>query len=54
LVIYFDNAATSFPKPEVVYDAVDYYLAEKLGITMVGFIRGKRMNVYTGGWRIIQ
>jgi len=25
LVIYFDNAATSFPKPEVVYDAVDYY-----------------------------
>lgn len=34
------------------YLSVD--LAEKLGITMVGFIRGKRMNVYTGGWRIIQ
>lgn len=23
--IYFDNAATSFPKPECVYDAVDHY-----------------------------
>jgi cysteine desulfurase / selenocysteine lyase len=23
--IYFDNAATSFPKPESVYEAVDYY-----------------------------
>lgn len=27
-------------------------LARKLGITMVGFIRGKRMNVYAGEWRI--
>lgn len=26
--IYFDNAATSFPKPESVYKAVDYYLRE--------------------------
>src|SRR5690349_12680387 len=23
--IYFDNAATSFPKPSAVYDAVDHY-----------------------------
>ncbi len=29
-------------------------LAGKLGITMIGFIRGKRMNVYTGAWRIKQ
>ncbi|RQD74048.1 MAG: formate dehydrogenase accessory sulfurtransferase FdhD, partial [Candidatus Syntrophonatronum acetioxidans] len=27
-------------------------LARKLGITMVGFIRGKRMNIYAGEWRI--
>lgn len=27
-------------------------LAQKLGVTMVGFIRGKRMNVYSGAWRI--
>ncbi len=27
-------------------------LAEKLGITLVGFVRGKRMNVYTHDWRI--
>lgn len=25
MAIYFDNAATSFPKPEAVYDAVDQY-----------------------------
>lgn len=25
---YLDNAATSFPKPEVVYEAVDYYMRE--------------------------
>ncbi len=29
-------------------------LAKKLGITMVGFIRGKRMNVYAGEWRITE
>lgn len=27
-------------------------LAEKLKITLVGFVRGKRMNVYTHDWRI--
>src|SRR5688572_19280310 len=26
--IYFDNAATSWPKPEAVYDAVDHYQRE--------------------------
>ena len=25
-MIYFDNAATSRPKPDVVYDAFDYYV----------------------------
>ena len=25
MAIYFDNAATSYPKPEEVYNAVDYY-----------------------------
>ena len=28
-------------------------MAEKLGITLVGHVRGKRMNVYTNGWRIV-
>ncbi len=28
-------------------------LADDWGITMVGFVRGQRMNVYTNGWRII-
>jgi len=27
-------------------------LAADLGITLVGFVRGDSMNVYTGGWRI--
>lgn len=27
-MIYFDNAATSYPKPEVVYDAVDFAMRE--------------------------
>jgi len=28
-------------------------LASDLGITLVGFVRGKRMNVYTNDWRIV-
>jgi len=28
-------------------------LAVDLGITLIGFVRGKRMNVYTDGWRIV-
>jgi len=28
-------------------------LANDLGVTLIGFVRGKRMNVYTNGWRII-
>lgn len=28
-------------------------LASNLGVTLVGFVRGKRMNAYTYGWRII-
>ncbi|MFC2003685.1 formate dehydrogenase accessory sulfurtransferase FdhD [Chloroflexota bacterium] len=28
-------------------------LAEDLGVTLVGFVRGKRMNVYTNGWRVV-
>jgi FdhD protein len=27
-------------------------LANDLGVTLVGFVRGKRMNVYTHAWRI--
>lgn len=27
-------------------------LSEELGVTLVGFVRGKRMNVYTHAWRI--
>ncbi len=27
-------------------------LANDLGITLIGFVRGKRMNVYTNGWRV--
>jgi FdhD protein len=28
-------------------------LADDLGITLIGFVRGKRMNVYTNGWRVV-
>ena len=28
-------------------------LADDLGITLVGFVRGRRMNVYTNSWRIV-
>lgn len=28
-------------------------LADDLGITLIGFVRGKRMNAYTHDWRII-
>jgi len=27
-------------------------LAEKLGITLVGFVRGDRMNIYSNSWRV--
>jgi FdhD protein len=27
-------------------------LAADLGVTLIGFVRGKRMNVYTCGWRV--
>ena len=27
-------------------------LADDLGITVIGFVRGKRMNVYSNGWRL--
>jgi FdhD protein len=29
-------------------------LADTLGITLITSVRGKKMNVYTGGWRIVQ
>lgn len=28
-------------------------LANQLGVTLVGFVRGKRMNVYTNDWRVV-
>ena len=28
-------------------------LADDLGITLLGFVRGKRMNAYTNDWRIV-
>ncbi len=28
-------------------------LADDLGITLIGFVRGKRMNVYTNDWRVV-
>jgi FdhD protein len=28
-------------------------LATDLGITLIGFVRGQRMNVYTHGWRVV-
>jgi len=27
-------------------------LADDLGVTLIGFVRGKRMNVYTNSWRV--
>ena len=27
-------------------------LANDLGVTVIGFVRGERMNVYTNGWRV--
>jgi len=27
-------------------------IADDLGITLIAFVRGKRMNVYTHGWRV--
>ncbi len=29
-------------------------LADDLGITLLGFVRGKRMNAYTNDWRIVR
>lgn len=29
-------------------------LADELGITLLGFVRGKRMNAYTHDWRIVE
>ncbi|MFC2045724.1 formate dehydrogenase accessory sulfurtransferase FdhD [Chloroflexota bacterium] len=28
-------------------------LANDLGVTLIGFVRGQRMNVYANGWRVI-
>ena len=28
-------------------------LADELGITLIGFVRGKRMNIYTNRWRVV-
>jgi FdhD protein len=28
-------------------------LADELGITIIGYVRGKRMNVYTHDWRVV-
>lgn len=28
-------------------------LANDLGITLIGFVRGSRMNAYTNGWRVV-
>lgn len=28
-------------------------LADELGITLIGFVRGNRMNVYTNKWRVV-
>ncbi len=33
--------------------ALGVRLADKLGITLIGFVRGKRMNVYANDWRIV-
>jgi len=28
-------------------------LADDLGITLIGFVRGKKMNIYTNNWRVV-
>jgi FdhD protein len=28
-------------------------LADDLGVTLIGFVRGKRMNIYTHAWRLV-
>ncbi len=28
-------------------------LADDLGVTLIGFVRGQRMNVYANGWRVV-
>ena len=28
-------------------------LADDLGITLIGFVRGERMNIYTNSWRVV-
>jgi FdhD protein len=28
-------------------------LAGDLGVTLIGFVRGKRMNVYANDWRVV-
>lgn len=48
--IYLDNAATSFPKPDLVYDAVDDYqrnvgVAVGRGVTQVGGELQKRVSL---------
>ncbi|MBA7694518.1 Sulfur carrier protein FdhD [subsurface metagenome] len=28
-------------------------LADELGVTLIGFVRGKKMNIYTNRWRVV-
>ncbi|QJW46712.1 aminotransferase class V-fold PLP-dependent enzyme [bacterium BFN5] len=44
-MIYFDNAATSWPKPEMVYQAVDQCLRSVSGNPGRGFSKGSRNAV---------
>ncbi len=39
-MIYLDNAATTFPKPECVYEAMDKFLKAEDGV-MTSFLCGK-------------
>ncbi len=32
--------------------ALGVHLAEKVGLTLIGFVRGRKMNVYTHPWRV--
>ena len=52
-MIYLDNAATSFPKPEPVYRALDQFARTSLAITHAE--RGGRIHVANAGaqarWR---